>query len=117
MTSNLFQRGEDIQFYVDPSKIEGSTPQTTVQMVLCPDGLDLNRDGNLSKIVVLDATRDDGNLVFTASHEVTSAMAVGDYGIELSYTINGNKSICKSVRAFTLEDSATNHINTSDNED
>lgn len=117
MTCNLFQRSEDIQFYVDPTKIEGFTEQTSVQMVLCPDGLDLNREASASKIVVLDAVRDDGNLVFTASREVTAKMATGDYNIELVYDIDGQRTICKSVRAFTLEDSATNHINTSDNED
>lgn len=117
MTSNLFQRGEDIQFYVNPDNIDGFTPQTEVKMVLCPEGIDLSKESNAAKIIVLDPVRDEDNLVFTASHETTSTMATGDYNIELVYTIDGQRSICKSERAFTLEDSATNHIDTTDDAD
>lgn len=111
MTDNRFQRGEDIQFFVNPTNIEGYTAQTEVKMVLYPDGIDLNRESSQSKIVVLSPVTDDDNLVFTATHIQTATMAVGDYTVELVYTISGNRSICKSERAFTLEDSATNHLN------
>ena len=117
MTDTLFQRGEDIQFFVNPDNIEGFTEETEVKLVLCPEGLDLNKEATKAKIVVIEPVREDGNLVFTATHEQTAAMAVGDYNVELVYTIDSLQSICKSARAFTLEDSATNHVNTTDNED
>lgn len=112
MTVNRFQRGEDIKFYVGQDSVEVFVAATEIKVVLYPDGIDLSREANASKIVVLDPMAEDDTIVFTASHETTAAMAAGDYNLELVYTVDGQRSICKQERAFTLEDSATNHIST-----
>ena len=117
MTNNRYQRGEDIQFYLDPSKIEGYTAETDIRIVLCPNNIDLNKESSKDKIVVLTPVSDGENLVFMATHEITSTMAVGDYDLEMVYTIGTHRSICKSYNAFSLEDSASNYINTASDED
>ena len=110
MIKNKFQRGEDVVFNVNTTHIEGYTAETEVQLVLYPADLDLSKESSAAKIVVLEPVTDESNLVFTFGHEQTATAPTGEYSLELVYTINNIRSIMKSERCFTLEDSATVHI-------
>lgn len=106
MTNNKFFRGEDIVITANLDGNEDFTVETPCRMLVYPADLDLCK-GDTSKIVEATAMAQESNIVFRVAHSTTATMQPGEYNIEIVYEpTEGQRTILRSDRAFTLEDSA-----------